>query len=77
MKYPEIAIQANIEGRVSVKVLVGTDGSVIKVSSVSGPDVFHDEVRSKATNLQFTPGLQNGKPVKVWVTVPFSFTLKN
>ena len=77
MKYPEIAIQANIEGRVSVKVLVGTDGSVIKVSSISGPDVFHDEVRSKAINLQFTPGLQNGKPVKVWVTVPFNFTLKN
>jgi protein TonB len=77
MKYPEIAIQANIEGRVSVKVLVGTDGSVIKVSSISGPDVFHDEVRSKAINLQFTPGLQNGKPVKVWVTVPFNFTLKD
>ena len=77
MKYPEIAIQANIEGRVSVKVLVDVDGSVIRVSSLSGPDVFHDEVRSKATNLQFTPGLQNGKPVKVWVTVPFSFTLKD
>jgi len=77
MKYPEIAIQANIEGRVSVKVLVDVDGSVIKVSSISGPDVFHDEVRSKAVNLQFTPGLQNGKPVKVWVTVPFSFALKD
>jgi periplasmic protein TonB len=77
MSYPEIAIQANIEGRVSVKVLVGTDGNVIRVSSISGPDVFHDEVRSKAPNLKFTPGLQNGKPVKVWVTVPFNFRLKN
>jgi periplasmic protein TonB len=77
MSYPEIARQANIEGRVTVKVLVGTDGSVIKVGSVSGPDVFHDEVRDKSTNLQFTPGLQNGKPVKVWVTVPFNFKLKN
>lgn len=77
MTYPSIAREAGIEGRVSVKVLVGTDGSVIKIGSVSGPEVFHDEVREKAQNLQFTPGLQNGKPVKVWVTVPFNFKLKN
>lgn len=77
MNYPEVARQAGIEGRVTVKVLVGTDGGVIQVGSVSGPDVFHDEVQSKAVNLQFTPGLQNGKPVKVWVTVPFNFKLKN
>lgn len=77
MTYPEVARQAGIEGRVTVKVLVGPDGSVIKVGSISGPDVFHDEVRDKSMNLQFTPGLQNGKPVKVWVTVPFNFKLKN
>lgn len=76
MKYPDIAIQANIEGRVTVKVLVGKDGNVIKVGSLSGPDVFHEEVRDKVRDLQFTPGLQNGKPVKVWVTVPFNFRLQ-
>ncbi len=77
MQYPEIARESGIEGRVTVKVLVGENGNVIKVGSVSGPDVFHDEVRDKANNLEFTPGLQNGKPVKVWVTVPFNFKLKN
>lgn len=77
MSYPEIARQAGIEGRVTVKVLVSEGGSVIKVGSISGPDVFHEEVRSKASNLEFTPGLQNGRPVKVWVTVPFNFRLKN
>ena len=77
MQYPSIAREAGIEGRVTVKVLVGPDGNVIQVGSVSGPDAFHDEVVSKASQLQFTPGLQNGKPVKVWVTVPFNFKLKN
>jgi protein TonB len=77
MVYPEVARQAGIEGRVTVKVLVGPDGSVIKVGSLSGPEVFHDEVRGKVGMLQFTPGLQNGKPVKVWVTVPFNFKLSN
>ncbi len=77
MNYPEIARQINLEGRVAVKVLVGTDGNVIKVGSLSGPEQFYDEVRDKALNLQFTPGMQNGKFVKVWVTVPFNFKLKN
>ena len=77
MKYPEIAKESGIEGRVTVKVLVGESGNVIKVGSVSGNDVFADEVKEKAADLQFTPGLQNGKPVKVWVSVPFNFKLKN
>jgi protein TonB len=77
MAYPQVAIEASIEGRVTVKVLVGPDGSVLKVGGISGPDVFHDEVADKSMNLQFTPGLQNGRPVKVWVTVPFNFKLKN
>lgn len=75
MRYPEIARSQGTEGRVTVKVLVGTDGSIIKVGGMSGPDVFHDEVSDKVTSLQFTPALQNGQPVKCWVSVPFSFTL--
>lgn len=75
MRYPEIARQSGIEGRVVAKVLVGTDGSVIKVGGLSGPEVFRDEVSDKVMNLQFTPALQGGQPVKCWVSVPFSFTL--
>lgn len=75
MRYPEIARQSGIEGRVVAKVLVGTDGSVIKVGGISGPEVFRDEVSEKVMDLQFTPALQGGQPVKCWVSVPFSFTL--
>jgi TonB family protein len=75
IKYPEIARESSIEGKVTVKVLVGTDGSVIKVGSLTGPEIFHDEIRDKARELQFTPGLQSNKPVKVWVNVPFNFKL--
>ena len=75
ISYPEIARQANIQGRVVVKVLVGKDGSVIRIGRITGPDVFHDEVASKVRNLEFTPGLQNGKAVDVWVSVPFNFRL--
>lgn len=75
MKYPAIAQQNGIEGRVTVQVLVGKDGSVTQVGSYSGPDVFRDEVTSKVRNLRFSPAIQQGNPVNCWVTVPFSFTL--
>ncbi len=75
MRYPEIARSSGIEGKVTVKVLVGPDGSVVSVGGFSGPDVFRDEVSSKVMNLQFTPALQQGQPVRCWVSVPFSFTL--
>ena len=75
MRYPEIARSSGIEGKVTVKVLVGPDGSVVSVGGFSGPDVFRDEVTSKVMNLQFTPALQQGAPVRCWVSVPFSFTL--
>lgn len=77
MKYPDIARESGIEGRVTVKVLVNEEGRVIKVGSLSGNDVFFDEVRDKVENLEFTPGLQNGKAVKVWVSVPFNFRLRD
>lgn len=75
MRYPAIAQQNGIEGRVTVQVLVGKDGSVVQVGSYSGPDVFRDEVTSKVTNLRFSPAIQQGNAVNCWVTVPFSFTL--
>jgi TonB family protein len=77
IKYPPKALESGQEGSVYVRVLVGTDGKVIQVGSITGPEVFFDEVKDKAKDLEFTPGILNGKPVKVWVTVPFNFKLKN
>jgi len=75
MRYPEIARSAGIEGKCVAKVLVGTGGEIVRVGGISGPDVFHSEIQDKIMNLQFTPALQNGAPVRCWVSVPFSFSL--
>jgi TonB family protein len=77
MNYPPLAVESGQEGKVTVKVLVGKTGDVIDVGKITGPDVFFDEVRDKVTDLQFTAGLQNNTPVKVWVSVPFIFKLSN
>lgn len=74
--YPPMAIETGQEGQVSIRVLVGEDGSVIKIGAFTGDEVFKDEVKEKAKNLQFTSGMQNNKAVKVWVRIPFNFKLK-
>ena len=76
MNYPALARDNGLQGKVTVKVLVGPDGSVIKVGSLTGPEIFYDEVKEKSRELRFTPGLQSNKPVKVWVHVPFNFKLQ-
>lgn len=75
MKYPEIAVASQVEGTCVAKILVGTSGEILKVASISGPEVFHSEIENKVMNLQFTPALQNGQSVKCYVNVPFKFTL--
>ena len=74
-KYPEIAQKAGIEGRVFVKVLVGKDGKVEQAGGISGPEVFHEVARTAAMQWKFTPAIQNDKPVRVWVSLPFVFKL--
>lgn len=73
--YPEAAREIGLEGRVTVKVLVNEEGRVIKVGSITGNEILADAVRGKVDYLEFTPGLQNGRAVKVWVAVPFNFRL--
>lgn len=77
IEYPKLAIESGQQGNVLVRILVGTNGKVIRIGEISGPEVFYEVVQEKAMDLEFTAGLQNGRPVKVWMTVPFRFKLKN
>lgn len=76
MVYPEIAQRAGIEGKVVAKLLVGKDGRVLRVTKISGPEVFHDEVEEKVKLLVFTPAMIKNEFVNCTVSVPFDFKLK-
>lgn len=75
--YPEIARKAGIEGRVTVNALVGKTGKVEKIGEVSGPEVFHEAAKAAALQWEFTPAIQNDRPVKVWVAIPFNFSFRD
>ncbi|MEY3444273.1 MAG: hypothetical protein RLZZ519_2554 [Bacteroidota bacterium] len=74
--YPPMAKEAEIEGKVIVRVQVDKNGQYVKHLVIKDPHpILTKAVTDKINMLNFTPGIQAGKPIKVWVTIPFDFKL--
>ncbi|MGQ9464811.1 MAG: energy transducer TonB [bacterium] len=78
-EYPVLAVKAGIEGKVVVKMLVDTDGSVIAVEIIksSGNQMLDDAAISAAKRAKFTPAKQRDRFVRVWVVRQIEFKLNN
>lgn len=78
MKYPTIAAENNIEGRVVLKFVVGKDGSIsnIQVIRPLDPSCDKEAVRVVKMMSKWIPGMQNGHPVAVYFTLPVLFKLQ-
>lgn len=75
--YPEIARKAGIEGRVYILAFINENGDVAKTKILKGIGAGCDEAAANAVNkTKFKPGILNGVPVKVQVTIPIVFKLK-
>ncbi len=79
IKYPTIAAENNIQGRVVVKFVVQKDGKVGEVVVLRGkdPDLDKEAVRVVKTLPNFIPGKMNGQAVSVWYTLPINFKLQS
>ena len=78
IKYPEIAAENGISGRVFVRFVVEPDGHVDKVEVVRGVDPALDAeaVRVVRSSPKWAPGKQRGKAVRVAYTIPIVFILQ-
>ena len=78
IKYPVAAQQAKIEGRVIVRFVVGSDGSVSNVEVMRGvsPELDAEAIRVVSMMPKWIPGKQRGKAVAVKYTMPIMFRLQ-
>lgn len=79
VKYPAIAQENGIQGRVIVQFVVGKDGSITNVDiAKSGGDASLDKeaIRVIKSMPNWKPGQQRGKAVRVKYTVPVNFRLQ-
>ena len=74
--YPADAMQAGVQGRVVVQVLVGKDGLVKDARIVSSIPMLDAAALTAVRNYRFTPARSKGQPVAVWVAVPVKFALR-
>ena len=79
VKYPVIAQETGIQGRVICQFVVNKDGSIVDVVAVrsSGePSLDKEAIRVIQSMPKWKPGKQRGKPVRVKYTVPVNFRLQ-
>lgn len=76
LRYPQSAIENNVQGRVIVQFVVTKTGNIgeVKVKRSVDPELDAEAVRVVKT-LRFQPGKQNGQAVSVWYALPFTFRL--
>jgi TonB family protein len=76
--YPELALKSGLEGEVLLKVWVDESGDVIKTAVLKSDDkIFEEAAAVAARQWKFTPAMKEGKPIAVFVSIPFRFRLSS
>jgi len=77
IKYPVVAQENGIFGRVTCSFVVNVDGSIVDIEVIRGvdPSLDKEAMRVISTMPRWTPGEQRGRPVRVRFTLPVQFRL--
>lgn len=79
LRYPDDAVNNEIQGTVVVQFIVDKEGNVSDVEAVSGPDnggLRDEAVRVIKKSGKWTPAVQNGRQVKSYKKQPIVFKLE-
>ena len=78
IKYPTIAAENGVFGKVTVNFVVNKDGSITDAKILRGVDPALDKeaMRVVCSMPKWKPGKQSGKPVRVSFSVPINFKLQ-
>lgn len=78
IKYPTIAAENGIQGRVTLRFVVSKTGDITDVNVIKGldPSCDREAIRVVKSMPKWIPGKQNGRNVPVYYTLPVSFRLQ-
>jgi len=77
LRYPSVAKEVGIEGRVIVRFVVSKTGEVTNVEILRGLDPSCDKEAKRVVSMmpKWIPGKQNGRSVPVYFTIPIVYRL--
>jgi protein TonB len=73
--YPAIARAGNIQGAVSVQILIDEQGRVVSANATSGHPLLRQAAVQAAYRARFTPTLLSNQAVKVTGSITYNFVL--
>ncbi|MDR3715765.1 MAG: TonB family protein [Puia sp.] len=79
MRYPDEAVNNEIQGTVVVQFIVDKEGNVSDVQAISGPEtggLREEAIRVIKKSGKWTPAVQNGRQVKSYKKQPIVFKLE-
>jgi protein TonB len=78
IRYPVIAQENGVQGRVTCQFVVNRDGSIVDIEVVRSvdPSLDKEAIRVIQSMPKWKPGQQRGKPVRVKYTLPVNFRLQ-
>lgn len=76
--YPPVSRRLGEQGKVVVRVLIGTDGAAqnAEIRQSSGFERLDQAALRTALKWRYVPGKRNGKPEAMWFNVPINFVLE-
>lgn len=79
LRYPQIALENNITGRVTLQFVIEKDGRLTGIKVLASPDssLSEEAIRVVQSSPKWTPGKQRNQPVRVSFTLPVMFQLRH
>jgi periplasmic protein TonB len=75
--YPSLAIQTHREGRVELRAIIGTDGTIQSLQVVSGDPLFLLSAREAVQQWKYRPTILNGQAVEIDTFITVIYTMQH
>ena len=76
-RYPPIAIQIHLEGRVELHALISTEGRIESLEVISGDPLFIQSALSAVREWRYRPTILNGRPIEIDTHITVIYTLSH
>jgi protein TonB len=74
--YPPLARQTGRSGRVELRAIIGTDGTIQSLEAVGGDPMFYQSAMEAVRQWRYTPTLLNGQRVEVDTYITVVYTMQ-
>jgi len=75
--YPPLPRQIHKEGRVEMRAIVATDGTIQSLEIVSGDPMFYQSAIEAVRQWRYKPTILNGQPLEIDTFITVIYTLQH